>query len=170
MSHRTNVMPEFIKALSNFNFKKGFKVLELGPGEDTEFKTIFKDGGGSWTGLDVEGNKSNDYLIGSMDNIPAEDNYFDLVFSCHSFEHCENPIKALREMKRVSKKGIIILTPYHCVHQVVNADADHIFCLTALQMTRLFFYVNIGIADIHVQVIEGFKEQDYNLISVGDVE
>ena len=102
-----------------------------------------------------------------MENLPYEDDSFDLIFSCHAFEHCENPLKALREMKRVSKKWVIIITPFHCKHQILNADFDHIFCLTEIQMKRLFRYTGIIEDKIYVQDIMGAKEQDYNLISIG---
>lgn len=163
-------MPEVEKIIKDIKLPKNFKVLEIGPGRDVEFKNYFENLGGEWTGIDVEGETSPNFHIGNMDDLSFNNNSFDLVFSCHSFEHCENPIKALKEMKRVSKKFILILTPYHCIHQVIKADVDHIFCLTQLQMTRLFMYVGIGIGGIHVQKIEGLSEQDYNLISLGDVE
>ncbi len=45
--------------------------------------------------------------------LPFEDQYFDLVVSGQMLEHCQNPFKAVAEMKRVLKIGccIAIIVP-----------------------------------------------------------
>jgi SAM-dependent methyltransferase len=43
--------------------------------------------------------------------LPFLDQQFDFVLSCNCLEHVANPIKALKEWKRVSKFNIILLVP-----------------------------------------------------------
>ena len=142
---------------------KDMKVLELGAGHDKDFKNWLGDKVKSWDCTD----KLGDVL---MEDLPYDDDEYDIIFSCHAFEHCEEPVRALREFKRVAKKWIIILTPYHCEHQILRADHDHIFCLTAMQMKRLFKYIGIDIEKIYVQCKYVEKSQNYNLVSIGKVK
>lgn len=52
-----------------------------------------------------------EFGVGSADNLPYPDAYFDKVVCSSSLEHFENDIKALQEMNRVLKeKGTLILT------------------------------------------------------------
>ena len=46
-------------------------------------------------------------------HLPADDQYFDLVVSGQMLEHCQNPFRAVAEMKRVLKIGghIAIIVP-----------------------------------------------------------
>ena len=161
MSHRENAMPEVIKWLDENKIEEG-AVLELGYGNHDVFGKLFEKRGLTWTGTDKNSN-----IKVPMEDMPFPDNSYDIVFSCHAFEHCERPIDALREMKRVSKHWIVLLTPYHCKHQVLNADEDHISVWTEWQMRRAFKYVGIKEKSIHLQVIT-HREQDYNLISIGE--
>ena len=48
-----------------------------------------------------------------LSTIPSE--YFDIILSCHSLEHIANPIKALKEWKRVLKSNgyILLILPAH---------------------------------------------------------
>jgi len=161
-NHRENVMLEIEKFLKDINVND-FTCLELGAGTSTEFENKFiEKGAKEWIRTDSE------YGI-FMENLPYPDKSFDLIFSCHAFEHCRHPLIALFEMKRVAKKFIIITTPNHCEHQVLKADFDHIFCLTEMQMKRLFNYLRIPEYGIYTQTENIAKEQDWNLISIGDL-
>jgi len=158
----TNHREHIIKEVEFFFKDKNFKtVLELGAGNDTTFKDKFSDL--NW--------KTTDATYGIfMEDLPFEDKTFDIVFSCHAFEHCINPIKALTEMKRVSKQYIYIITPYHCWHQVLGADNDHIFCLTDMQIERLYRYVGIKEGNIYVYKVPNKTEQFWQLVSIGKIE
>lgn len=48
-----------------------------------------------------------------LSTIPSD--YFDIILSCHSLEHIANPIKALKEWKRVLKSNgyILLILPAH---------------------------------------------------------
>lgn len=53
-------------------------------------------------------------IHGSIENIPFEDNYFDIVICAEVLEHLPVAVysKGLSELQRVSKKYILISTPY----------------------------------------------------------
>ena len=173
MNHRDIVFPEVEMYLKTID-TKGKKVMEIGHNNTVEFRDLFVKMGMEYSGFDL-GNDSakfliNKYFYGKMEKMDSfEDNQFDLVFSCHAFEHCLDPINALAEMKRVSKRHIMIITPHHCEHQILKGDKDHLFVLTEQQMERLFIFTGIK-GDVIYTQRKGIKlEQDYNLISTGVV-
>jgi SAM-dependent methyltransferase len=55
--------------------------------------------------------KRGTYVKANIENLPFEDNQFDIVTSHHTIEHVRNPDKAISELKRVAKKQLIIATP-----------------------------------------------------------
>jgi SAM-dependent methyltransferase len=166
-NHREIVYGEVLKFLNKFKDLKDKTVLEIGAGNTTEFKLLFEQFGMKYSSLDK--------IDGSfMENIQEKDNTFDLVFSCHAFEHTTHPLQALMEFKRVLKDGgmTFLITPFYCEHHVTGADEDHFFVLTDLQMRRLYRAVGLKEQSIYVQTcINQFmnisKRQDYNLISIG---
>lgn len=58
----------------------------------------------------VKLNKGN-YVKSNLENLPFEDNSFDIVTCHHTIEHIINLGKAISELKRVAKKQLIIVTP-----------------------------------------------------------
>lgn len=55
--------------------------------------------------------KRGTYVRGNIENLPFEDNAFDIVTSHHTIEHVLNPEKAIIELKRITNKQLIIVTP-----------------------------------------------------------
>ncbi len=51
----------------------------------------------------------------SMDELPQADESVDVILSRHSFEHCLNSVKAIREWRRVLKLGgkAVVVLPDH---------------------------------------------------------
>lgn len=50
-------------------------------------------------------NPNFEFKVADSASIPYPDESFDVVFSCNSFHHYPDPLKALREMKRILKYG-----------------------------------------------------------------
>jgi len=170
ITHRDWVKRELEKFIDRFGLHKGTnkKVLDIGCGMPIDFKIYFESIGYEYVGLDNDEKCKNSYIInGDMFKIPSPNNYFDIIFSCHAFEHSTNPINSLKEMLRVTKKYIFIATPYPCEQQILKADYDHIFVMNVMQMKRLFAYCGIRTIDIYVDDKQE-KEQDWNIISIGE--
>jgi len=65
------------------------------------------------------------FLQGSAYDLPYDDNTQDLVTAVETIEHLENPGEAVKEMRRVSKKYILITVPY----KKMNRDVLCPYCL-----------------------------------------
>jgi ubiquinone/menaquinone biosynthesis C-methylase UbiE len=105
--------------ISRFTVQAGSKLLEIGCGRG-EFLGAFQK-----AGLDCYGVDSSDYCIKNTNefkfnclditknNLPYEDNYFDIVYHKSVLEHFYSPDKIMQETHRVLKPGgkVIVLTP-----------------------------------------------------------
>lgn len=160
------------EALDKFMIdKKPGKVLEIGSGPiEQSFKSYFEEKGWTWLGQDSASFIGVSYLskMEDLNNILTDS--YDLVFSCHSFEHCERPVDALREFNRVLKPegNLFMATPNPCKHHILDADADHIFVLHPMQMVRLVYYCGFddGTSSFQKEGIE--LEQNYNVITIAN--
>ncbi len=54
--------------------------------------------------LEIESGEGIDY-VGSVEKIPCENDYFDLIITQEVLEHVESPFVAIKEIHRVLKKG-----------------------------------------------------------------
>ena len=166
-NHRQIVFGEIERFLRKFKDLKDRTVLEIGAGDTIDFKQLFESLGMKYTSLDkISG--------GFMENMDFESESFDLIFSCHAFEHTTHPLSTLAECRRILKEGgvLFLITPYYCEHHVIKADQDHFFVLTDMQMERLFRATGIKTQSIYIQTsvnqfLKIAKKQDYNLISIG---
>lgn len=168
MTHRDRVLPE-VKKFLNTHAVNGWKVLEVGHGYREDFKVLFKNNDMAYTAIDRDkvADKRDYEVFGMMEDMRMfKDKEFDLIFCCHAFEHCEHPIEALKEFKRVCKKFIFIITPNYCSKQITEGDIDHIFVLTDMQMAKLFNYLNIS---HHIYNTENSRVADIDLITIGDL-
>lgn len=105
--------------ISRFSLRKGKKLLEIGCGRG-EFLNSFLQ-----LGLDCFGVDMSNYCTVNLNNIkvkivdisknnlPYEDNYFDIVYHKSLIEHLYSPDQLMKETYRVLKPGgrVIILTP-----------------------------------------------------------
>jgi ubiquinone/menaquinone biosynthesis C-methylase UbiE len=64
--------------------------------------------------------KDVEFSVGNIYNINYDDATFDLVISTEVLEHLENPISALQELLRVSKKYIIVSVPNEPFYRMTN--------------------------------------------------
>lgn len=139
-THKDITMKAFNDLVSKHNFEFT-TVLDVGA-RDTKQSRDWPNK--EWTGTDM--NECTGLIQCKMEDMSIiPDNSFDVVFVCHSLEHCERPVDALREFKRIVKDtGIIFIsTPLHCEKQVIGADHDHIMVFTDLQLQRLIRYVDL---------------------------
>jgi ubiquinone/menaquinone biosynthesis C-methylase UbiE len=63
------------------------------------------------------------FVAGSAYELPYPDDSFDLVMALEVFEHLEHPAKALSEMQRVARRGLLLSVPWEPVWRVTNVLA-----------------------------------------------
>lgn len=103
---------------------KGKSILDIGAGE-MPYKSYCKNleyksqDFGKYTGENVKiGIKSGKYdtesvdIISDITDIPVKNNSFDYVLCTEVFEHIPDPLKALREISRINKTGLILTAPF----------------------------------------------------------
>lgn len=102
--------PAFAKLLNNHNYKN---ALDIGCGEGRLCRILAKQGIKP-TGIDLtksliarakELDSENQYIECGAENLPFENNSFDLVVSCLSLIDIEDYKTAIKEMVRVLKPG-----------------------------------------------------------------
>lgn len=105
------------------NLSAGSKILELGCGircdgielalrglkvYETDISEVaIEKAKELYTKLNLENNGC--FIKCDAENLPFDDNFFDAAFIAASFHHLPNPTIALKEMKRVTKKGGYII-------------------------------------------------------------
>lgn len=169
-THRSIAMPEVRRMLDQIGNLEGKAVLELGQGTDREFRSLFEEKGMKYFATDkFVKPDSEEYTQEAMESLNTlNSDFYDIIFSCHSFEHCERPVDALRNIHKLLKEGgtAIIITPNACKHQIMDADTDHIMVLTDMQMMRLIRYAGFTKGSVFTQKSWDEKEQDWNLFTV----
>jgi ubiquinone/menaquinone biosynthesis C-methylase UbiE len=102
----------------------GMRVLDAGCGEGV-LSIMMAEKGAIVTGCDIsvpnidaskkyahEKNISNvTFLVSDIENMPFDDNSFDLVVSSHVLEHIPDFDKGLREIMRITKKAAVVAIP-----------------------------------------------------------
>lgn len=130
---------------------KNMTVLDNGCGRG-EFLDAF-----SHLGMNVYGTDASDYCKKAeivdlnKDQLPFPDDYFDMVFSKSVIEHIENTEHYICEMKRVLKKGglLILMAPdWETQYKIFYQDPTHIHPYTVKSFERLlgmFMFHNIEV-------------------------
>jgi ubiquinone/menaquinone biosynthesis C-methylase UbiE len=95
----------------------GEKILDIGCGEGNHLSMFHR------LGLDIYGVDASRYMIGRAgkrlhdratlkvgvaENLPFDDNEFDLVVLINTLEFLDDPLEALREARRVAKRKVLI--------------------------------------------------------------
>lgn len=116
----------FMRDLIDFEQFPGKKLLEIGCGLGTDLLEFAK-GGAVVTGVDLTPRSIElvrkrfdlygypvDARVADAENLPFEENAFDIVYSFGVLHHTPNTRKAIREVRRVLKPGgKIIIMLYH---------------------------------------------------------
>jgi len=114
-----------VKRIKNMFKNDHFSIIEVGCSAGHIVRPLDEafPSGVSYVGMDIDENAinlGNGYLannkildssklvLGEIEQIPFPDKSFDLALSINVLEHLRHPEKALSELLRVSKKGVII--------------------------------------------------------------
>jgi len=93
--------------------------------------------------MDYAKKYGNYYTVGSIYKLKFKDKEFDTAIVSEVIEHLDNPDKAMEELKRISKKYIIITVPYkeklirevcpHCLNKFYRSGHIQYFDLKRIE-------------------------------------
>lgn len=111
------------------------RVLDVGCGVKPYFP-YFAPYADSYIGVDVVENPAAE-LLGSVEALPVDDASFDVVLFTQVLEHCDNPARAVGELRRVTAPGGRVLASTHGV-QVYHPSPQDYWRWTHEGLRRLF--------------------------------
>ena len=116
---RTQLLSDKVSEL--FPLGPKHSVLCIGCRNGNELDYIRLKGAGSVVGIDVISTRQ-DILVMDMHELKFPDNSFDVVYTCHSFEHAYDPMKVGQEIARVLRPGGIIAIEVPVNYKVSGVD------------------------------------------------
>lgn len=93
---------------------KGQAIVDIGCGSGYMLNQLKEWGYTNLSGSDIieiDLGPDIDFKQGNIEHLPYPDNAFDTVICNHTIEHVLNPQKAISELKRITRKRLIITTP-----------------------------------------------------------
>jgi len=108
-----------------------------------------------------------DYIFGSVEKIPFDDNSFDIVHNCGVIEHYNNKEikKILFEIKRVTRKGgqIIVVVPnllsLEIIYRMIKfgkGSERYILKSTLKNLLKEVGLINVEVKSAHASVLPSF--------------
>jgi SAM-dependent methyltransferase len=99
-----------------------YRVLDIGCG-NKPYYPYFAAGASEYVGVDVD-NPAAD-VVGSIEELPVEDDSFDIVLCTQVLEHVLDPDQAVSELYRVTAPGGRVLASTHGVQVYHPSPDDH---------------------------------------------
>lgn len=93
---------------------KDAKIIDIGCGGGYLLKKLQAHGFTKLSGLDIHPPKLDPSIkiySSNVEQLPFEDNSFDIVLCNHMIEHVLSPEKTISELKRIAKKKLIVTLP-----------------------------------------------------------
>ena len=112
-----------------------YRLLDVGCGEKP-YLPFFEPFAAEYVGVDVVDNPVAE-LKGPVEALPVEDGSFDVVLCAQVLEHCDDPAKAVSELRRVTRAGGRVLASTHGVMVYHPSPADY-WRWTHTGLERLF--------------------------------
>jgi len=113
----------------------GYRVLDVGCGPKPYYP-FFAERASEYVGVDVVPQPAAE-LVGRVEELPVEDGAFDLVLCTQVLEHCDDPARAVGELRRVTAPGGRVLASTHGV-QVYHPSPQDYWRWTYAGLERLF--------------------------------
>lgn len=156
---------------------KDKKILDIGSGDGSDCQKYFEKGG-IVTGIEpsdnfVESAKKNfpdcNFLIGSGESLPFENESFDIVFSKYAIQTSNNIPQIFSEIKRVLKKdGILLILSKHPLRQFLEQDTNEKDYFKNNPTTSNIYQGKITLHEYHHPMTEYINDEflkDFDLIS-----
>ncbi|WP_407415621.1 class I SAM-dependent methyltransferase [Methanobrevibacter sp.] len=107
--------------------KKGNTFLHFAP--EIQFNELFRNSGMEYHPVDISMQNSLVEEKVDIQDIPYEDNYFDLIYCSNILEHVEDDKKGMNELYRVLKPGgtALILVPINGISYEMPVDKTKTF-------------------------------------------
>jgi SAM-dependent methyltransferase len=128
-----------------------FRLLDVGCGE-RPYEPFFAPYAATYTGVDAVENPRAD-LRGAIEALPVRDASYDLVLCAQVLEHCDDPVRAVAELCRVTTPGGRVLASTHGVMAYHPSPADY-WRWTVAGLERLFATAS-GWAHVRVEPASG---------------
>jgi SAM-dependent methyltransferase len=100
-----------------------YRVLDVGCGAKP-YEPLFAPYASSYVGVDPVENPRAD-LLGSIESLPVEDGSFDVVLCNQVLEHCDDPPRAVSELRRATAPGGRVLATTHGVMVYHPSPTDY---------------------------------------------
>lgn len=100
-----------------------YRLLDVGCGQKP-YEPFFAPFVASYVGVDPVDNPRAE-LKGSIEDLPVEDDSFDVVLCSQVLEHCDDPPRAVGELYRVTAPGGRLLLSTHGVQVYHPSPADY---------------------------------------------
>jgi len=100
-----------------------YRVLDVGCGQKP-YESVFAPYADAYVGVDPVDNPRAE-LKGSVEDLPVEDESFDVVLCNQVLEHCDDPALAVRELRRVTAPGGRVLASTHGVMPYHPSPSDY---------------------------------------------
>src|SRR6476469_7751809 len=99
------------------------RVLDVGCGVKPYYP-FFAPVAAEYVGVDVVENPAAE-LLGPVEALPVDDASFDVVLCTQVLEHCDDPARAVRELRRVTAPGGRVLASTHGVQVYHPSPVDY---------------------------------------------
>jgi len=100
-----------------------FRLLDVGCGAKP-YLPLFAPYAAEYVGVDPVENPHAD-LVGSVEDLPVADESFDVVLCNQVLEHCDSPVRAVGELRRVTAPGGRVLVSTHGVMAYHPSPTDY---------------------------------------------
>ena len=100
-----------------------YRVLDVGCGAKP-YQPLFARHASSYVGVDPVENPRAE-LRGAVEDLPVEDASFEVILCNQVLEHCDDPVRAITELRRVTAPGGRVLVTTHGVMPYHPSPTDY---------------------------------------------